>query len=56
MKGVYHIVEHADGWAYKFEGTFSETFPTSSAARLAPRQPGRRASGGVMGFKSLDFD
>ena len=47
-KVVYKIVEHAGGWAYQAEGTFSETFPSADAARAAARsaaveqrQPGK---------------
>ena len=47
-KVIYKIVEHAGGWAYRVEGTYSETFPTADAARAAARnaaieqaQPGR---------------
>jgi hypothetical protein len=36
-KVVYKIVEHAGGWAYQVEGTFSETFPSADAARAAAR-------------------
>jgi len=32
---VYHVVEHDGGWAYKVEGSFSETFPTREAAHRA---------------------
>ena len=38
-KVVYQIVEHDGGWAYKFNGVFSETFPN----RKAPL-PSRRTS------------
>jgi hypothetical protein len=34
---VYKIVEHAGGWAYQAEGTYSETFPSPEAARAAAR-------------------
>jgi hypothetical protein len=34
-KIIYKVVEHDGGWAYKVEGTFSETFPTHDAARAA---------------------
>jgi len=34
---VYKIVEHAGGWAYKVDGTYSETFPSADAARAAAR-------------------
>lgn len=34
----YEVVEHDGGWAYKVEGTFSETFAThDEAARAAHR-------------------
>ena len=36
-KVVYKIVEHAGGWAYQVEGTYSETFPSPDAARAAAR-------------------
>jgi hypothetical protein len=35
---VYTIVQHDGGWAYKAEGTFSETFPTHDAALKAARR------------------
>ena len=31
----YRIVQHDGGWAYTFEGVFSEPFPTQQAAREA---------------------
>jgi hypothetical protein len=31
----YVIVEHDGGWAYRSDGTFSETFPTQEAAHKA---------------------
>ena len=34
---IYKIVEHAGGWAYQVDGTFSETFPSADAARGAAR-------------------
>ncbi len=34
---IYQIVRHEDGWAYKVDGTFSETFPTHAAALKAAR-------------------
>jgi hypothetical protein len=47
-KVVYQIVEHDGGWAYKFNGVFSETYPTrkaaydaATAAALEQRVPGR---------------
>jgi hypothetical protein len=32
---TYEIVQHDDGWAYKVDGVFSETFPTHAAALKA---------------------
>lgn len=32
---TYEIVEHDGGWAYRFGGTYSETFPSHDAARHA---------------------
>ncbi len=32
---TYEIVQHEDGWAYKVNGVFSETYPTHAAARAA---------------------
>jgi hypothetical protein len=32
---IYEIVEHEDGWAYKVNGVFSESFPTHAAALRA---------------------
>ena len=32
---TYEIVEHDGGWAYKVDGTFSETFPTHCEALAA---------------------
>ncbi len=34
-KAHYEIVEHDGGWAYRVEGTYSETFPTKAAAEAA---------------------
>jgi hypothetical protein len=34
-KITYEIVEHDGGWAYKVGATFSETFPSHSAALAA---------------------
>jgi hypothetical protein len=34
---VYHIVKHAEGWAYKVGDTFSETFTSHDKARHAAR-------------------
>ena len=34
-KVTYVVVQHDSGWAYKFDGVFSETFPTHDDARAA---------------------
>jgi hypothetical protein len=34
---TYEIVEHYGGWAYKFDGVFSETFPSHAAALKAAK-------------------
>lgn len=34
---TYKVVRHDDGWAYSVDGTFSEPFPTHSAALAAAR-------------------
>jgi hypothetical protein len=34
-KAHYEIVEHDGGWAYRLQGTFSETFPTRAEAVAA---------------------
>jgi len=49
---IYHVVEHDGGWAYKAEGSFSETFPTREAAhraaeRAAAEQRQRGESAGI---------
>src|SRR3569623_287614 len=47
-KVVYRIVEHVGGWADKFDGVFSETYPSrkaaydaAAAAATEERVPGR---------------
>jgi len=35
VKGHYDIVEHDGGWAYRMQGTYSETFPSKAAAEAA---------------------
>jgi hypothetical protein len=32
---TYEIAQHDDGWAYKVDGVFSETYPTHAAALAA---------------------
>jgi hypothetical protein len=34
-KVTYEIVEHDGGWAYRFNGVYSETFPSHDMARKA---------------------
>jgi len=34
-KVIYEIVEHDGGWAYRANGSYSETYPTHDAARRA---------------------
>jgi hypothetical protein len=34
----YRVVEHDGGWAYRVDGTFSETFPSHDAAFGAARR------------------
>lgn len=38
MKVVYEIVPHDGGWAYRFDGVYSETFPTRQSAAEAARR------------------
>jgi hypothetical protein len=40
-KLVYHIVQHDGGWAYRVDGTYSETFRTRDAARAAADRAAR---------------
>ena len=49
---VYHIVQHDGGWAYKVEGTFSETFASHDAAKAAARRAAgeQRVSGDTHGI------
>ena len=35
VKVVYRIVEHDGGWAYTFDGVYSETFSTHDRAKHA---------------------
>ena len=34
-KVVYEIVQHDGGWAYRFDGVYSETFESHDSARAA---------------------
>ena len=38
MKVIYEIVEHDGGWAYRVDGTYSETYPTHDHAKAAARR------------------
>jgi len=53
---TYEIVEHDGGWAYRVDGTYSETFPTHEAAlsraRLAARE--QRRPGETAGIQFED--
>jgi hypothetical protein len=35
VKVVYEIVPHDEGWAYRYNGVYSETFPSHDSARKA---------------------
>jgi len=37
MKVIYELVEHDGGWAYRVDGTYSETFKSHDAAKAAAR-------------------
>ncbi len=37
-KVIYEIVEHDGGWAYRVDGTYSETFPSHDHAKIAARR------------------
>ncbi len=37
-KLIYEVVEHDDGWAYRVEGSFSETFPSKELAQAAAQR------------------
>ena len=46
-KVTYEVVEHDGGWAYRFDGVYSETFSTQAAARKAARRAaGEQTVGG----------
>jgi hypothetical protein len=49
---TYHIVQHDGGWAYRADGTYSETFPSHDAARKAARRAAgeQRVSGDTHGI------
>lgn len=41
VKVTYEIVEHDNGWAYRVNGVYSETFPSHEAARAAAERAAR---------------
>jgi hypothetical protein len=42
MPITYHVVPHEDGWAYRLDDVFSETFPTHDVALRAARSAAER--------------
>ncbi len=40
-KVIYEVVPHDGGWAYRFDGVYSETFPSHDAARKAAEHAAR---------------
>ena len=38
VKVIYEIVEHDGGWAYRVDGSYSETFRTHDEAKFAARR------------------
>ncbi len=55
---TYEIVQHEEGWAYRVDGVFSETFPTHDAARRAAERAAgeQRVSGEEEGISWEDKD
>jgi hypothetical protein len=55
-KVTYEIVRHEDGWAYRVDGVFSETFPSHDAARRAAERAAgeQRVSGDAAGISWED--
>ncbi len=43
-KIIYTVVRHDGAWAYRANGTFSETFATQEAARKAAKRAAREQS------------
>jgi hypothetical protein len=43
-KIIYTVVKHDGAWAYRANGTFSETFATQEAARKAAQRVAREQS------------
>ena len=52
----YEIVEHDGGWAYRVDGTYSETFPTHDAAHAAAEKAAgeQRVAGDTTGIEYED--
>ncbi|MGB3874907.1 MAG: DUF2188 domain-containing protein [Shinella zoogloeoides] len=42
MPITYHVVPHEDGWAYRLDDVFSETFPNHAEALAAARMAAER--------------
>jgi hypothetical protein len=57
-KIVYEVVEHDGGWAYKVDGTFSETFPSHEQASIAAERAAahQRLSGSQEAIDYEDAD
>src|ERR1700752_2306543 len=55
---IYEIVEHDGGWAYRFDGVFSETFPSHDMARRAAERAAREQAvpGATTGISYEDRD
>jgi hypothetical protein len=53
---TYEIIEHDGGWAYRFAGTYSETFPSHDAALKAARRAAaeQRRPGDTTGIQYED--
>jgi len=52
-KVTYRIVKHENGWAYKAENVFSETFPSREAALKAAKRAAaeQRVPGDTVGIQ-----
>ena len=54
-KLTYEIVKHDGAWAYRVDGTYSETFPSHDMARkaaeLAAREQGMPGSATVISYE-----
>ncbi|WP_176084764.1 DUF2188 domain-containing protein [Martelella sp. HB161492] len=46
MTVIYHVGLHADGYAYRMEEAWSETFPTHKAALAAARSAAAKQRAG----------